>query len=77
MAPVQKRSLADRFPGVLKELRREKRLSQEELAERANLHRTFVSMMERGTSVPTLRTLEQIAVALNVPAWVIVRRLEE
>lgn len=74
---AQERSLADRFPDVLKELRQEQHLSQEELAERANLHRTYISLIERGMSVPTLSTLEQIAAALHMPMSVFMRRLEE
>ena len=41
------------------------RLSQEELAERAGLDRTYVSGIERGTRNPSLRILQQVAGALG------------
>lgn len=40
--------------------------SQEELAERANLHRTFVSQIERATKKSTIVTVDRIAKALEV-----------
>lgn len=40
--------------------------SQEELAERANLHRTFVSQIERATKKSTIVTVDRIARALEV-----------
>lgn len=39
--------------------------SQEELAERANLHRTFVSQIERATKKSTIVTVDRIAKALG------------
>lgn len=41
-------------------------LSQEELAERANLHRTYVSDVERGSRNISLENIERLASALNV-----------
>jgi len=50
---------------------REKRaalaLSQEELAERAGVHRTYIGMIERAEKNITLGNIEKIAKALNVP----------
>lgn len=40
--------------------------SQEELADRAGLHRTYVSGVERGIRNPTVTVLERFASALNV-----------
>jgi len=40
-------------------------LSQEELAERSGLDRTYVSGVERGTRNPTLRVLQRLAHGLN------------
>ena len=47
-------------------LRRERGWSQEELAERTGLHRTYVSGVERGVRNPTLSVLDRIATALGV-----------
>lgn len=41
-------------------------LSQEELAEAAGVHRTYVGMLERGEKNVTIYNIEQIALALHV-----------
>ncbi|MEN3813590.1 helix-turn-helix transcriptional regulator [Chromobacterium piscinae] len=41
-------------------------LSQEELAEQAGVHRTYVGMLERGEKNVTIYNIERIAAALNV-----------
>lgn len=40
-------------------------ISQEELAERAGVDRTYISILERGLKSPTLDTLERICSALG------------
>ena len=47
-------------------LRKEKDLSQEELAHRADIHQTYLSGVERGRRNPSVAVLERIASALNV-----------
>jgi len=54
------------FAVVLKKLRREKGLSQEELGFRADLHRTYISQLERGLKSPSLKTLRKIASVLEL-----------
>ena len=54
------------FGTVLKKLRVEAGHTQESLAHEANLERTHISMLERGHRSPTLKTLAQIAKALNI-----------
>lgn len=49
----------------LRELRRASGLSQEELADRAGLHRTYVSSVERGERNLTVGSLEKLATALG------------
>ncbi len=55
-----------RFGRRLRELRRARGLSQEELAFRAGLHRTYVSSAERGERNVALINLERLAKALDV-----------
>ncbi len=61
-------SVADirsRFGARLRQLRTAKALSQEALAEHAGLHRTFVSMVERGKRNVTIATVEKLAKGLK------------
>lgn len=53
------------FGRVVRHLRQRQGLSQEELGERADLHRTYISMMERGIKSPTVVTLVDLARALE------------
>lgn len=53
------------FGEVLRAVRKEKRLSQEELALRAGIERNFVSLIERGINQPTVRVLFKLAGALD------------
>ena len=55
------------FGRVLRALRQERGLSQEALAEAANLHVTHVSRLENGHKGPTLAAVFALARALDVP----------
>jgi len=66
---------SQRLSARLKSLRRAQHLSQEQLAERAGLHRNFVSLMERGLNQPTVDTLFRLANALGIPADELVRQI--
>ncbi len=55
-----------RFGKAIRRRRRELDFSQEELAERAELHRTYVSDIERGERNPSLENIEKLAKALNI-----------
>jgi transcriptional regulator with XRE-family HTH domain len=50
-------------------------VSQEELADRCGLHRTYVSQLERGLKSPSLNTLYALASALKVDVTDLVRDL--
>jgi transcriptional regulator with XRE-family HTH domain len=58
--------IARRLAGRVRALRREKGWSQEELAHRAGLHRTFISQVERAAKNTTIGSTEKIATALGV-----------
>lgn len=59
-------SIAVYFGRVVKQLREEARYSQEVLADKANLNRTYLGEVERGVAVPSLATINKIATALNL-----------
>jgi transcriptional regulator with XRE-family HTH domain len=54
------------FGRVLRQSRRERGLSQEELGFRSGYHRTYISLLERGLKSPSLRTIFQLADALEI-----------
>jgi len=50
----------------IRRLREERGWSQEEYAERADIHRTYVSDIERGRRNPTITVVERLARPLEV-----------
>ncbi len=54
------------FGERVKAVRKNQGLSQEELAAKADLHRTYIGMIERGEKNITLLNILKIARALNV-----------
>ena len=59
-------NLLSRFGDNLRSVRLSKGISQEVLADKAGLHRTYVSSVERGERNVTLETIEKLADALGV-----------
>jgi transcriptional regulator with XRE-family HTH domain len=59
----------------VRELRKEKNLSQEELAHRADVHRTYIGMIERAEKNVTIINLEKIARAIGVSIEILVKGL--
>jgi transcriptional regulator with XRE-family HTH domain len=57
----------------LRRLRKRQGLSQEELAYRANVDRTYISSIERGVYAVTIDILDRLARALDVEAWELLR----
>lgn len=57
-----------KFGKRVREERIKRDLSQEKLAERAKVHRTYVGMIERGEKNITLTNIEKIAKALGMRA---------
>ena len=62
---AKKKILID-FGEKVREIRKDKGLSQEELSYKAELHRTYIGMIERAEKNITLINIEKIAIALNV-----------
>lgn len=55
-----------RFGQRVQELRKAKQLSQEQLADIAGVHRTYIGMIERAEKNITLRNIAKIADALRI-----------
>lgn len=62
----KKSEILIKFGERVRELRKIKGFSQEELADKANLHRTYIGMIERAEKNITLINIQKIANALEV-----------
>lgn len=60
-------SIEDRFGQRVRQLRLERHWSQEELAYRSGLHRTYISSLELGKRNVSLQAVQRLADALGVP----------
>lgn len=65
------------FGKVLRQLRMEAGLTQEQLGFNANLRRTYVSILELGQQQPTLTTIMKIASGLGISASELIGFVEE
>lgn len=63
---MDKDNVLIKFGNKVRQYRLEQGISQEELAFRANLHRTYIGMIERAERNITLVNIEKIANALNI-----------
>ncbi len=61
-----KREVLIKFGQKVREERARLGLSQEELASRAGVHRTYIGMIERAEKNITLENIEKIAKALGI-----------
>jgi transcriptional regulator with XRE-family HTH domain len=69
--------LSKRFGERVRTLRKRKDWSLEQLAERAKMHVTYLSSVERGYRNPTLNVLAALAAALEVTLSSLVKGIEE
>lgn len=58
---------SEAFADVVKEYREAAGLSKAALAEKANLHQTYIAMLENGDRSPNINTAKAIADAFGVP----------
>jgi transcriptional regulator with XRE-family HTH domain len=61
---------------ALREIRRERGLSQEQLGFESGFDRTYISLLERGLQSPTVRTIVKLALALKISPSSIIRKME-
>ena len=62
--------------GLIRKYRLKLKLSQETLAEKADIHRTYVSDIELGKVVISVTVASRIAKALNIPFSRLVKEAE-
>ncbi len=65
----EKISICVSFGEKIRKLRLSCKLSQEALADKAEIHRTYIGGIERGERNPTLTTISRLAFALSVEPW--------
>ena len=54
------------FGTAVRQLRETRGWSQEVLAERANLNRSYIGELERGHAIPSLLTIQKLSIALGL-----------
>ena len=60
-------TLRKKFGRRLRMIRTQRRMTQEQFAERMDVSVDFLSLVERGINAPSFETLERIAKRLRVP----------
>jgi transcriptional regulator with XRE-family HTH domain len=65
------------LPPFLRAFRVAAHLTQEALAHRASLHRTYISLLERGLRVPSIDVLRKLAIGLETTMTSLIRELEQ
>ncbi|WKA53435.1 helix-turn-helix domain-containing protein [Planococcus shixiaomingii] len=73
---VKESEIKKAFGNTLREFRKERKLSQEGLAENVGLHRTYISDIERGDRNISLINIIRICEELNIPASAFFSRME-
>lgn len=68
--------LAEAFGAVVRELRLEAELTQEQLGFEAGIRRTFVSVLELGQQQPTLTTIFKLAPALGLTPAALIEQVD-
>jgi transcriptional regulator with XRE-family HTH domain len=71
-----KRTAEECFGQALREERKARGLTQEELAFRSGYHPTYVGQLERGQKSPSLRAIIGLAAALQVDGSELIKRVE-
>ncbi len=62
-------NILKKFGTRIKELRKAKELTQEQLAEISGLHKNYIGMIERGERNPSLVNIEVLAKALKIDLY--------
>ena len=74
---MKKKGIALHIGLIIRNIRTEKGLSQEDLSYKCDLHRTYIGSIERAEKIPTIVTLEKVADALGVSLSEIFKQYEK
>jgi transcriptional regulator with XRE-family HTH domain len=77
MTKRQRPDIRERFGFAVKVRREELGLTQEDLADKAGIHRTYLSDIERGARNPSLVSIERVAAGLELALSDLFRRIEQ
>ena len=66
-------SARERFAANLRARRHSLGISQEELADRSGLHRTYVGSVERSERNVSIDNMELLAMAVETPLWLLIK----
>jgi transcriptional regulator with XRE-family HTH domain len=73
---IVKSDLKEAFGNVIRELRESKTLTQQEVADYANMDRTYLSDLERGKFYPTLNIVYKLAEVLKIKPSVLIEKVD-
>lgn len=71
------KELSLNFGKIIRKLRKEKDISQEELGFSSNLHRTYIGMIERGEKNISLENIGKLSKGLDVSMKLIFEKLNK
>lgn len=71
-----KERFAKKVGTILQEARHKKGLTQEQLADKADFHRTYIGFMEQGVYSPNLYSLTKISKALGIKLSELLKKLD-
>lgn len=70
-------NISEAFGVILKKHRNNLNISQEQLADKCDLDRTFISLLERGKRNPTIETLFKVSIALETLPSEVIKEIEQ
>lgn len=73
---MKRNPLPQRIGLVLRKHREAREISQEDFAEKVQMHRTYYSSIERGLKNIRIETLARICAALKVRVWEVLKDAE-
>ncbi|GAB5466445.1 MAG: hypothetical protein Kapaf2KO_18810 [Candidatus Kapaibacteriales bacterium] len=74
---ICKMNLQRKFGLVIKEIRLEKGLSQESLANQSDIDRTYISDIEKGERNTSLKIIERLSETLQISLQELFKKIEE